>query len=292
MRQIGTIPRRDLAERFQDYLIVAGMPCSLDPADDGVAVWIQNEDQLAAARAELANFLADPDAERYRASRQKADEILREAAARRKAAQQRTVQLSRQWSSAGAQHFPVTIGILIACVLVFAETWALGDKRNVMELFFFSKDGTWSAIQQGEWWRIFTPVLMHGGPMHIFFNLLWWWDLGRLIEARKGSLQLLLLTLAVAAFSDILQFEFGGPWFLGLSGVVFGLFGYTWVKGKLDPADGIGISDQSAMWMMIWFVACCFGVAGRIANWAHFGGLAMGMAWGCVSAAWNRWRHH
>ncbi len=288
MRQIGTIPRPDLAERFQDFLIASGRNCSLEDDVDGVAVWVHDDDDIPFAKAELVKFQSDPEAEIYRAARVRANEVLKAAAAKREAAIRNTVPLSRRWGTAAGAHAPVTIGVLIACVFVFVETFLLGDKRDIQAELFFSTDGTWKAVRDGQWWRVLSPAIMHGGPLHIFFNLMWWWDLGRPIEARKGSLTMLMMTLALAAFSNILQFHFGGPWFLGLSGVVFGVFGYTWVKGKLDPGDGIGISDQSAMWMMVWFIICAMGIAGRIANWAHFGGLALGMTLGCGSVAWRR----
>ncbi len=290
MRMIGTLPDRELAERFQDFLIAEGKKCSLDDDAQGVAVWVHDDDDVPAAKAALTDFLKEPGAARFKAARSRANEILKAEAEQRKTARQNSVNLRDRWRTPTAADCPISVGILIICVFVFVKTWVMGD-RQAMALLFFSTDGTWRQILGGEWWRLFSPVIMHRDPLHIFFNLMWWWDLGRMIEIRKGSFQLLLMTLLTAALSDILQFQFGGgDLFLGLSGVVFGLFGYVWVKGKIDPADGIGISDQSAMWMMVWFVICVFGIFGDIANWAHFGGLVTGMVFGLASAGWRQLR--
>lgn len=285
MRMIGQIAEAQLAERFQNVLIAQGKRCRLDPGAGGIEVWIFDDDDVPAAKAELTQFLENPDAEAYRGARTRADAVLREEAARLKQARKQHVSMSQRWSQSGrSSEIPVTWGILLLCVLVFAETDLLKDPRGVKALFLFSTDGTWGAVRAGEWWRVLTPAILHGGIFHIFFNLLWWWQLGAMIELRKGSLYLLLLTLVIAAGSNTLQFELGSPWFLGLSGVVFGLFGYAWVKGNLDPGDGIGVAWQDAQWMLIWFVVCSLGFVGRVANWAHAGGLILGVSIGAVSA--------
>lgn len=287
MRLIGKIAEETLAIQFQDVLIAEGIACSFEEDPEGFAVWVHDDDLVPRAREVLTEFQADPHAEKFREARQVASAKLRAAAAKRSEARRNTVRVSDQWREPTLANCPVTVCVLMLCVLVFVETDVLGDSREIRKLLLISTDGTWGAIRSGEWWRIFTPAIMHGGPLHIFFNLLWWWRLASLIEIRKGSFTLFWMTLAIAAFSNTLQFVMVGPWFLGLSGVVFGVFGYVWVKGKLDPRDGIGISDQSAMWMMVWFLICVMGMAGGIANWAHFGGLASGMTFGCASALWR-----
>ena len=73
-----------------------------------------------------------------------------------------------------------------------------------------------------------------------------------------------------------------------MSGVVYGLFGYGFIKCKMDPGDGFYIDPFVANILFAWFVLCFVGVFG-IANWAHAGGLLIGLAWGYGSALrWNR----
>lgn len=287
MRHIGTIPDSQLAERFQDFLIAHGTKCRLDDEVDGVAVWVYDDDRVPDARRQLTEFLEQPDNARYREAREQATTVLREEAAKRKAARRNTVHLSQQWSRPPGAQAPITVVVILACVFLFIQTDLMQNRDLVLRLLF-STDRTWTPIRNGEYWRLFTPALMHGGWLHIIFNLLWWWDLGLIIEHRRGSLRFLLMVLTIGIVSNTLQFVFAGPFFLGLSGVVFGLFGYVWVKGKLDPSDGLGISSQTAMWMLVWFAICWFGVVGQIANWAHTGGLVMGVIFGSLSALWRQ----
>lgn len=287
MRQIGTISDARLAERFQDHLLAAGTKCTLDDTDDGVAVWVYDDDRVADAKEELQRFLANPDDERYLAARAQADAVLRAEAAKRKAARQNTVSLSRQWSQPAAASCPITVGILVICVFVWVVTDVLPDDRGLRSRLLFSTTRTWKEIQQGEWWRLLTPSLLHFGPIHILFNMLAWWQLGRMIECRKGSTAFAVLTLLTALATDVLQFiRVPGP-FGGMSGVVYGLFGYAWMKGKLDPEDGIGVGPQMIQSMLVWFVVCWF--LPFVANWGHFGGLMAGVTLGSLSAFWGRW---
>ncbi|MBI1347741.1 rhomboid family intramembrane serine protease [bacterium] len=289
MRHLVTLPRRDHAERFQDFLIARGKKCSLDDDATGTAIWVHDDDDMPFAKTELEKFQASPDAEEYLIARQQADARLKELVAQRKAARRNTVNLSQRWNSRSSGDCPITIGVIILCVFVFADTWVTGNQRGLRELLFFSTDSTWSAIEGGQYWRIVTPAIMHGGPLHILFNLMWWWQLGGMIERRKGSAALFGMALLIAAVSNTMQFQFGGPWFLGLSGVVFGVFGYVWVKGQLDPSDGIGIDQQSALWMLVWFAICWFSNMG-LANLAHWGGLLVGVTLGAIDAGWRNWR--
>jgi GlpG protein len=68
-----------------------------------------------------------------------------------------------------------------------------------------------------------------------------------------------------------------------MSGVVYGLFGYIWMKGKFDPGDGLMLHSTTIMVMLFWFVFCFFGSL-NIANGAHAGGLAVGTLWGYLSS--------
>ncbi len=90
-----------------------------------------------------------------------------------------------------------------------------------------------TALRAGEVWRLFTPCLMHGFWMHLIMNMMMLMAYGSVIEQRTGSLVMLLLCLFLAAFSNTAQYCVGVywdrsyPYFLGMSGVVFGA---VWVR--------------------------------------------------------------
>ena len=88
----------------------------------------------------------------------------------------------------------------------------------------------------------------------------------------------------IAAGSNVAQFYHHGPVFGGMSGVVYGLLGYVWLRGKFDPASGLFVHSSTVTMMLIWLVACYVGLLGNIANTAHLVGLLMGAAWGYLSS--------
>ena len=114
--------------------------------------------------------------------------------------------------------------------------------------------------------------------------MLWLRDLGSMIEGRQSSWRLAILVLVIAACSNLAQFWFGGPVFGGMSGVVYGLLGYIWMRGKFDPGSGLYLHPSTVGMMIIWFFACFTPIVPHVANAAHAAGLVMGIAWGYLSS--------
>ena len=121
------------------------------------------------------------------------------------------------------------------------------------------------------------------------FNLFCLHYFGTQIEARRGTLRLALMVLAIAVFSNVAQYlatrtlqPTQAPFFLGISGVVYGLFGYMWMKTVRDPANGYALTRQTIIMFMIILVLGFAGVFEQlgihIANWTHGGGLVAGVA--------------
>ena len=137
-----------------------------------------------------------------------------------------------------------------------------------------------SAIADGEIWRLVTPAFVHLDWLHIVFNMYWTFVFGSLIEDRRGTLKLGLMVLAIAVISNIVQAAFEHPNFGGMSGVVYGLFGYAWTRGRLEPTSGLYLRSDIAFWMMGWFVLCAIGAIPNVANWAHGVGLVCGVVIG------------
>ena len=158
-------------------------------------------------------------------------------------------------------------------------------------LLFSNVAGSLAQIASGQVWRLVTPIFIHFGLLHLLFNMWWLYDLGTLIERRLGSFRFALLVLAIAIPSNYAQFAMSSAAFGGMSGVVYGLFGYAWVRSQLDPTCGLHLRPDVPFWLMAYFVLCLLLPGLHIANWAHGGGLAMGAALAYTSHVAQQMRH-
>jgi membrane associated rhomboid family serine protease len=147
-------------------------------------------------------------------------------------------------------------------------------------------------IREGQVWRLITPIFLHANLLHILFNMLWLWSLGKPVEERLGIPRYLLLMGMVGLGSNVAQYLMSGPLFMGYSGVIAGLAGFIYVRQKEAPWEGYPIHPSTFIFLAIFifglailqavaFFIAFFGWANlniSIANTAHIVGALMGMA--------------
>ena len=300
MRMIGSVADEVGARRLGDYLLSIGIDNHIEPSGPTWAVWVEKDDDLERARGELSQFERNPADARYSAAAREAGRVRaeREAKQQRLARNFRNVRggwLLRPHAGPG----PVTLAIIAFCGIVAAATWfgMNQDKLNPLRIqpVEYDVDGRpfarrdLEAAKRGEVWRLVTPILIHFDGFHLLFNMMWVYQLGSQIESRKGALALVVLVIVSAIPSNVLQFMYSGPFFGGMSGVVYALFGYVWMKGRYQPQEGMGVDRGTVIMMLVWLVLCMT-VISNIANTAHVVGLGVGLAFGAVPYAWERVR--
>jgi GlpG protein len=308
MRQIGTIADETDARTFADHLLTLGITTRLDPRDDGWAVWVHKEDLVAQAGRELAEFRQDPRATRYQGVGQQAREIRRQAEKAERLHQTNTIDLRGRLGPMAVARGPVTRILIVLSVAVTLLT-DFGDRgeplvhRLVLTRPYLDADrvlhlDALELIRRGEVWRLVTPIFLHFNVVHLLFNMFALNDLGSLIETRRGSRRLALLVLATGVGSNLAQylapdlftahpFREGFSFFGGMSGVIFGLFGYAWMRGRFDLGSGLALAPGTVSYMLFWMLLCMTGLLGPIANTAHAVGLLAGMLCG-VAPYWRR----
>ena len=171
--------------------------------------------------------------------------------------------------------------ITLIALSVLASLQPLGGDLPTVLLIADPGHAGFSDVLSGQVWRLVTPIFVHFGLLHIFFNMMWLWDLGRAIEVPKGRLFLGSFVAVTGVASNVAQYVIAQtPNFGGMSGVVYALLGYIWMQGRFNRAFGLALHQSTVIMMIGWFVLCWTGLVGPIANWAHTAGLAAGMAWG------------
>ena len=263
MLMITSFTNPRVAQAFVDYMATQGVILTIQQHTQ-TDVWLADESQASRVNAELARFLENPGDARYLAASWQSGHTGSGLH------YQRFPFLATVRERAG----PFTLVLIAACILVFILMSVVGDQQVLLMLAW-----PYDASVEFEFWRYFTHALMHFSVLHILFNLLWWWYLGGAVETRLGSGKLIVLTLISALLSGFIQHKFGGPWFGGLSGVVYALMGYVWLRGERDPTSGIYLQRGLMAFALIWIIAGWFDLFGMaIANGAHMAGLAVGLA--------------
>ncbi len=178
------------------------------------------------------------------------------------------------------------IGALLVSFLPDAIHWFTFQDFGVTEADKLRLEVADTAFARGEYWRLLTPAFLHFGLFHIVFNSLWIWEFGRRVERLAGHGNFLLIFLAIAVGSNVGQYLWHpNDLFGGLSGVVYGLLGYIWVRNKLAPHPLLALAPGIFPLMIIWLLVCLAGVVdlflqGGVANGAHVTGLVIGALFG------------
>ncbi len=287
MRQIGHLPSEAAARTFGDYLYAQGIDNQIEFEDKaGWALWIAEEDKLEVAAAQLAEYRKNPEEPKFKERGAKAEQ-LRAKKEKEEAAWRKKLQDRRHLFRAQVMHGlgPLTLTLILISVGVFILSGFGDNSRRISGLYIsWYLDSHLEEIRKGQLWRLLTPIFIHADFLHILFNLWWLKDLGSMVEGCQSTRQLLLLVVGIGIASNLGQYFWAGPAFGGMSGVVYGLLGYIWIRGKLDPGSGLFINQVSLTIMLVWFFACLIGVIPHVANATHLVGLVGGMAWGYLSS--------
>jgi len=142
----------------------------------------------------------------------------------------------------------------------------------------------------GQWWRLLTCIFIHGGLLHIAFNMWCLWDLGRLAESLYGhwTFAAVYLITGLSASLGSLAWHFPVPVSsVGASGAIFGIAGALIASFYLGEFSLPRAAITGTLRSVVMFVGynLFFGAAiARTDNAAHVGGLVSGLILGALIA--------
>lgn len=189
---------------------------------------------------------------------------------------------------------PVTTMLLIANVLMLGISWmalaAEGKGGGTAILWGLGFDPQYKfgmsiplgyIIEYGEWWRLVTAVFLHGGLIHIGFNMMALMQLGPSLEELYGSGRYFFLYTLAGAFGFLVS-AFTGHASLGASGAILGLVGA--MLAVTSKRGGAYMRDLRSRLIssVVMLFAIGFFPGFAIDNWAHGGGLLVGYLLGKV----------
>ncbi|MDQ1350802.1 MAG: rhomboid protease GlpG [Acidobacteriota bacterium] len=289
MRLIGKFDDEELARTFSKHLSQLKIDNQIAIEPDGTfELWVIWEDEVKRAEQLLSQFQVPHDETTPRDVPKEIQELHEH-----KEEKKEKKQAQKTYTSTERLIGNLTLFLIIISVMVGLFS-GLGHNITFLQKFFITDiigDGgfiQWHRglpeVTAGEFWRLITPIFVHFGFAHLLFNMLWLYTLGNMVEVRQGSWFLGIFIAIVAIVSNLAQYLVSSPYFGGMSGVVYGLLGYCWMKGKYDPGSKIYLHRVTIYMMIVWYFLCLTGLLGRMANAAHTAGLVIGVLWGYLAS--------
>jgi len=189
---------------------------------------------------------------------------------------------------------PVTTALLVVNLLMFGVEFmaiaAQGGGGGLSILWSVGGEATYRLGMSApygiyvhhEWYRLITAMFLHGGLIHIGFNMMALMQLGPALEELYGSSRYFFLYIFTGAFGFLVS-SFIGNNSLGASGGLLGLVGAMLaITSKRGGAYMRELRSRLVSNVVILFVLGFMGMG--MDNWAHGGGLAAGFALGKIFA--------
>ncbi len=331
MRLIGTVSNELDARKLANYLSANGIGNSVDASFEAATghisyqIWIHEEDRMSDAAKIFEEFQKNPSDSKYNASEPEPP------------LEPQSEEEAIEMMEPKRFHNYFTNFIIALCAVLFflnaVQEVPLRKEKETMLLTpiqallmydlppDFQKGPYWKGfytwvvnkitkedpsqgegplfirIRQGEVWRLISPCILHRDLLHILFNMLWVWYLGRPIEQRIGPLRTILLSLIAGIGSNTLQYFMSGPFFIGYSGIVTALASFIWMRERIAPWEGYPL-NRATILFLLFFIIAIFGLqvvsfllqifanyqlAPNIANTAHIAGAIIGAILGRLS---------
>lgn len=138
------------------------------------------------------------------------------------------------------------------------------------------------AIRAGQFWRLITPILLHGSILHIGFNMYALIVFGTGLERHFGKMRFLLLYLLAGFSGNVFSFLLTQGYSIGASTAIFGLMaaeGVFLYQNRKLFGNQVGAAIGNIVFVAA--INLFIGLAPGIDNWGHVGGLLGGLifAW-------------
>lgn len=149
----------------------------------------------------------------------------------------------------------------------------------------------------GEWWRLITPIFLHGGIVHLGFNMYALYIMGPTLEHFYGHARFLALYLLAGFTGNVLSLIMTPNPSLGASTAVFGLLAAQGVfLYRNRQFFGDSARPQLINIAVVALINFVIGLSPGIDNWGHLGGFLGGLvfAWfggpvlGVLDTGWQR----
>lgn len=144
-------------------------------------------------------------------------------------------------------------------------------------------------VMEGQYWRLFTNIFLHGGLLHVLFNMYGLFVVGIFLEPIMGTPRYIIAYLFTGIIASI-----ASVWWhpatvsIGASGAIFGIYGIflAYLTTNIFPPELKKAFFLSTLVFIIYNLL--YGLTGGIDNAAHIGGLVSGLLVGYATYPYMR----
>ena len=134
-----------------------------------------------------------------------------------------------------------------------------------------------------------TPMFLHFGELHLVFNMVWMWYFGKQLEQTLPAWLFLSTIILISFTGNTVQYLVSGyNNFGGMSGVIYGLLGFSWIVSKFQIKKNMIITNSLFLFFIVSLVLMEVFASSKIATAAHVSGLVSGLIVGILYAFANR----
>lgn len=176
--------------------------------------------------------------------------------------------------------------VMFAITLLFSRQ-SLGFSFNPFtflsptnrSLLILGASGTLPIVRLHRWWTLISANYLHGGILHILFNMVALYQIGYLNVQEYGNSRTFVIYTLSGVFGYWVSYLMGVPLTIGASAAICGLIGAALYYGRSrGGAYGQAVYRQVGGWVILIFL---FGfLVPDINNWGHGGGIVAGIALG------------
>jgi len=191
---------------------------------------------------------------------------------------------------------PVTKALLALNIGVFVLEMVLSRSYQPTSPVLLQLGASYglATIGEGRWETLVTACFLHGGLLHVSFNMIALWQAGPLVERTVGSARMAPMYLAAGAFGNLLSVAHEwlvrghafGTFSVGASGAISGVIAAALVIGWRMQGWRGPVTQAMAKWLgfVVVFGLLSNASGGSIDNAAHIGGALAG---GAIAAVWK-----
>ena len=234
MREVACVSSKKIADRLVYYLCyykIEAIQKSND--DDNFYIWIIHEKDMNEGKKLVTEFLRNPEDVSFEELSIKGELLYRKLI---EPVNTTKINFKKIGVDNRSNVLNKAMGNTTLLLIFITSFFYLLDFFNFPfyqpTAFYFSEN-----ILSGQFWRLLTPVFLHRDFFHFLFNVMWLFELSNMIENDKGRKYTLFLFLSIAILCNIIQYFITGPNFLGMSGVIYGFFGYIWMQIRFGTSS-------------------------------------------------------